>query len=522
MNILKFIRETLAKIILSLLTFTSLVLASGLSAGAQPYSYYPTVIELNGQSAATPKHIVAVDPFSGKGSQPTSYLPIWYLFQVLHALGITPTWDGHTLNLDVLSSISINYPSIPSPMDANNSVMAVTVNGRTVVYAPKIAYTDEGSTTMTTFIPVYYVEKVLGYLNIQTGWNGTNWTMSSGPSQKPLSNYQADDQYAYQIVKEISADKYQGRKPGTLGYTAAANYIAGQFQTLGLTPVGDKGTFLQAYAVGLAQFNSMPTLNINGQSLQFMKNFKVHGMSQSGTLTGSQVVYVQNGYPENYQGTDVAGKIVVFSEDTTPAGSMNGVIDRAEYAKKQGASGVLIIAGSMYPIGSFERPLLNDNSGVLALYIAQGVAQTMGINLQSTLPQTLSVQVSGTIPIKRTPNQTAYNVLGMIKGQDPTKTIILEANLDGFGSLPDGTVFPGASADASGVGDLVGLAEYYRSLKTKPAVNILFALFGSETERREGSIYFLKHDQNLWAKSSLTSTCTMSVVSRCQMGCTQQ
>jgi hypothetical protein len=313
----------------------------------------------------------------------------------------------------------------------------------------------------------------------------------------PIHHYVPDDQFAYGVVKEISDPKYQGRQPGTKGYTAAAQYIARVFKQLGLVAKGDSGSFLQAYRIGLAQFAAMPTLYVNGHNLRFMRDFKVHGMSDSGTLIGNQVIYVGNGYASDYSGLDVSGKIVVFTADTSKQGTPTGVIDRAEYAKSRGASGVLIISGVTYPITSFERPLRYENSRVMAFYISPEVAQSMGINLSSTSPQTVMAKVQGTVQIKRTSNQTSYNVLGMIPGKDPTRTVMIEANLDGYGMLPDGTVFPGASADASGVGDLAGLAEYYRSIKTRPDVNILFAAIGSECYDRSGIRWFLQHKGNV-------------------------
>ncbi|GGJ10866.1 hypothetical protein GCM10010885_20140 [Alicyclobacillus cellulosilyticus] len=313
----------------------------------------------------------------------------------------------------------------------------------------------------------------------------------------PLSHYVPDDRFAYDVVKEISDPKYKGRQPGTQDYTAAAQYVAKVFQQLGLVPVGDSGSFLQAYRTGLAWFAAMPTLTVNGKHLTFLHDFKVHGMSDSGTLTGDEVVYVGNGYSSDYAGLDVRGKIVAFTDDTTGAGSPTGVIDRAEYAKSQGASGVLIISGAMYPISSFERPLRYENSGVLAFYISPEVAKSVGINLSSPSPQTVFAKVQGTVQITRVPDQISYNVLGMIPGKDPSRTVMVEANLDGYGALPDGTVFPGASADSSGVGDLAGLAEYYRSLKTQPDVNILFAAIGSECYDRAGIRWFLQHRGNV-------------------------
>ncbi|MDQ7093930.1 Ig-like domain-containing protein [Desulfosporosinus sp. PR] len=307
----------------------------------------------------------------------------------------------------------------------------------------------------------------------------------------------SDSEVAYVSVKELSDPKYLGREPGTQGYTKAAQYVANAFQQLGLTPDGDSNTFLQAYQTGLAQFSSEPTLSINGNKLQVMKDFKPHGTSKSGTISGNQLVYVGNGFSSDYSGVDVTGKLVAFTGDMTGTGTPTGVMDRVVYAVNKGAAGALIISGIMYPITSFERPLRYNYSQALADYISPETAQLLGINLSGQTPQIVNAQVQGDISITRTPNQTSYNVLGLIPGQDPTKTVMIEANLDGYGTLPDGTVFPGASADAAGVGDLIGLAYYYHSLKTPPQCNILLAAIGSECYDRSGIQWFLQHQGNV-------------------------
>jgi aminopeptidase YwaD len=51
---------------------------------------------------------------------------------------------------------------------------------------------------------------------------------------------------AYSHVHALAAPEYAGRAPGTRGCELAAQYIAGQFQEMGLKPAGDQGTYFQA------------------------------------------------------------------------------------------------------------------------------------------------------------------------------------------------------------------------------------------------------------------------------------
>src|SRR6266478_6317203 len=43
----------------------------------------------------------------------------------------------------------------------------------------------------------------------------------------------------------LSGDKMEGRDTGTEAYERAAKYVAAQFQSAGLKPAGDNGTFFQ-------------------------------------------------------------------------------------------------------------------------------------------------------------------------------------------------------------------------------------------------------------------------------------
>ena len=52
-------------------------------------------------------------------------------------------------------------------------------------------------------------------------------------------------EYAYNHVRVLASPEYEGRAPGTKGNQLAAQYIAGQFQSIGLKPAGDQGTYFQ-------------------------------------------------------------------------------------------------------------------------------------------------------------------------------------------------------------------------------------------------------------------------------------
>ncbi|MFB5191694.1 hypothetical protein [Alicyclobacillus fastidiosus] len=156
------------------------VLASLPSTADAATKYYLTKIEINGSDIANPGHLVAVDPFGG-GKTETSYLPIWYVDEALQKLGITPSWDGAegVLSLSVPSTMQVTYPTPPTPMAIDSQIMKIEVNGQVMTYAPRQTAVDQGSNgVVTTYVPIYYLEKTLIAIGITVGWDGTSWTMT--------------------------------------------------------------------------------------------------------------------------------------------------------------------------------------------------------------------------------------------------------------------------------------------------------------------------------------------------------
>ncbi|WP_148213743.1 hypothetical protein [Alicyclobacillus acidocaldarius] len=158
-----------------------LVWASTQSSQKATYTYYPSIVEVNGQPLSTPSHIAAQDPFGGSNGQVTAFLPIWYIYQALGQIGVKASWDGTkgVLNLTTPSGMTVNDPSAVKAVPITSGTMVIEINGKPVTYAPRIAYLDEGSRgVVTTFVPVYYLQQALSYMGVQTSWNGTEWNMT--------------------------------------------------------------------------------------------------------------------------------------------------------------------------------------------------------------------------------------------------------------------------------------------------------------------------------------------------------
>ncbi|GMA51798.1 hypothetical protein GCM10025857_31550 [Alicyclobacillus contaminans] len=144
----------------------------------ESYKTAPTVISYNGVTVSKSVHIVAVDPSSKKS---TSWVPIYYVNQVLEKAGVHASWNAtlHEWDITLPKTWKPNVSQLPKSQSTDSARIAIRfTNTNTIVeYAPRIVAPDAYSHVSTTYVPVYYVEQVLKRMGFQTSWNGTDWVI---------------------------------------------------------------------------------------------------------------------------------------------------------------------------------------------------------------------------------------------------------------------------------------------------------------------------------------------------------
>jgi len=88
------------------------------------------------------------------------------------------------------------------------------------------------------------------------------------------------------------------------------------------------------------------------------------------------------------------------------------------------------------------------------------------------------------------------NLIGVVKGTDSTKNIILGAHYDHLGKR-DGLVYNGADDNASGTSGMLALAKAWTQNGTIPPCNLIFASWAAEEKGLLGSRYFAQHPDKL-------------------------
>ena len=250
---------------------------------------------------------------------------------------------------------------------------------------------------------------------------------------------------------------------------------------------------------------------------------------------------------DDYRGLDIKGRIVVILEgypghlDTTaPVRSLLGKNFGEKFAsrdtkistaRQQGALAVILVDPSgpeivlrqtvvntdqaercMVPVNRGD-PVYND--GEYALFgdttactipcftvgrkVATELLKSSNINLEKFEIQSAGhlTNASALLPGHRVrfgvtikaETLLARNVVGMIRGLDTTRYILVGAHYDHLGTR-DAVTYYGADDNASGTAGMLSLAAKWSSIPEKPACNLLFAAWTAEEKGILGSTFF--------------------------------
>ncbi|MDQ3685916.1 MAG: hypothetical protein M3430_09995, partial [Acidobacteriota bacterium] len=162
------------------------------------------------------------------------------------------------------------------------------------------------------------------------GWqNGTGTASASATvAAKPAAALSAAESDAAARVKvetirevttALSANEMGGRGTATPGGERAAKYIADRFSKLGLKPLGDAGTYLQAVKFKSTQVLPESSVKAGEAMLKFGEDFVAAPFSIEQADANGELVFVGYGVAseglkrDDFAGLDLKGKIVVVT-----------------------------------------------------------------------------------------------------------------------------------------------------------------------------------------------------------------
>jgi NlpC/P60 family len=127
----------------------------------------------------------------------TTYMPIWYLMQALDKLNIHSTWHNHAWSFTTSRTLDLNG------VRSGTGTSSIYVNGHLVQKVNEIVAEDPASGHQTTYMPAWYVMKVLDRLHVNSNWNGTVWQINT---ESQSANFSIQSNTRPPAQRSVSSD----------------------------------------------------------------------------------------------------------------------------------------------------------------------------------------------------------------------------------------------------------------------------------------------------------------------------
>ena len=307
-------------------------------------------------------------------------------------------------------------------------------------------------------------------------------------------------------IRYLADDALEGRGAGTNGARCAAQYIADQFEAIGLEGAGLNGSYFQGFPIRAgAVLGAGSTLRTPQNTYTLTTDWIPFGYSASSTVAGTLLyggdAINRPGDPNNeYPTLDITGRIVVVEDGDLRAPSSQALQTDAHF-KASVAAGRN--AGGMIVLLSDGRGL-PDLSGETRAALPIPVAAVRG-EAADRIRQAARSGDRAFLAASVQPRAVeARNVAALLPGSDPSladEVLIIGAHYDhlglgGEGSLdPDasGVVHNGADDNASGTSGLIEIARLLSQSDRRPARSVLFLAFTAEEKGLWGSSHYVRN-----------------------------
>ena len=336
----------------------------------------------------------------------------------------------------------------------------------------------------------------------------------------------------YSHVAYLASDSMQGRRAGTPGDRAAAEYIRNEVIKSGLIPLADDG-FQYFDVVTSVKAGPSTRLLVAGEEAILNEDFTVLAYSANDRREAT-VVFAGYGFEfetdslawNSYADVDVQGKFVlVLTGDPDPERgpsifeAYNSMRNKVLKARDKGALGVLFVSGLKADEEDALTPMTirqgTTSAGIQVAHIKRNLADRLLQSKELTI-----AALEEMISSSRKPNSfeldatvelttaielgevTTQNVVALLPGNDSRlkdEYIVLGAHYDhlGMGGPGSGSRRPdtvavhfGADDNASGVAAILEIVQKLAADRENLKRSVVFAAFGAEEMGLLGSKKF--------------------------------
>ena len=280
--------------------------------------------------------------------------------------------------------------------------------------------------------------------------------------------------YAYDIAYELSTNenffnsKMGGRNAGSVAEHKAAEYLIEKMNEIGLSNVEKTAAKCDSW-----QFNGA-SFEVDG------KNYPVYSYASAGTdekgIT-AELVYLNKGTMQDYEGQDVKGKIVLIDIDQREDWWITYPMLEANL---HGAAAIIAANVGGYAQISGDALNCQDLCGPVTIPTLS-ISRNDSIELQDKISRgkvIANLKVDNDVEIG---NGVTYNVTGMIKGKSSDHQIIVGGHYD--------VHFTGFQDDNCAVGLVLAMAKAFKDSNYEPENDIVFCLHGAEEWGATYSMY---------------------------------
>jgi hypothetical protein len=295
-------------------------------------------------------------------------------------------------------------------------------------------------------------------------------------------------------INILCSEKMQGRGYVNKGEQLAANYIAEQFEQIGLLKY--KSSYFQSF--NLKSVNTFPKkvqLKSTTSIFKTGKDYLVASFSNSGKGKVG-ILYLDSAFFESDSAQVAFDKVSLKKTAVMYSDKWTKKIQQeipTFLEKIQEAKAVFVrtekLVGVPSPV-AYSKPYFEVLDSIFPVYAPIDLIDLGDLKAakKDKKIETLKFKVKAEL----VESQPSQNVIGYIKGTTtPKKVIVFSAHYDHLGKMGKDTYFVGANDNASGVAMLLELAKYYS--ENPPNYSVAFMAFGSEEMGILGSMFYTQN-----------------------------